>query len=55
MTYEEAYRKARKMVALGFGKKKVLIVRNQRNSHRAYYQNDYACKQEFFPIVVLEL
>ncbi len=55
MTYEEAYRKARRLVALGYGDKAVLIVKNERDSHRAYYQNQYPCKKQFFPILVQEL
>jgi len=55
MTYTEAYRKARRLVALGYGQKPVVIVKNEHESHRAYYLNAYQCKREFFPILVQEL
>mgnify|MGYP003139605749 CR=1 FL=1 len=55
MTYQEAYRKARRLVALGYGDKAVVIVKNERESHRAYYVSAYQCKREFFPILVQEL
>jgi len=55
MSYREAYIKARRLVALAYGQRTVLIVKNAKDSHRAYYQNQYPCKREFFPILVQEL
>ncbi len=55
MTYKEAYRKARVMVGDYYGKKTIVIVKNEKGSHRAYEENYYRTKKIYFPIIVKKM
>jgi len=55
LTYDEAYKIARKKLHRFLGKKTILIVKNNKENYRAYYEYEYASKKNFFPILVKTL
>lgn len=55
MTYDEAYKIARRKLHKELGKKPVLIVKNKKGNFRAYYSNEYQCKRKYFPILIKTL
>ena len=55
VTYDEAYKIARRKLHQALGEKIVLIVKNEKGNFRAYYQNEYQCKRKYFPILIKTL
>lgn len=55
MTYDEAYKIARRKLHQALGEKVVLIVKNEKDNFRAYYVNEYQCKRKYFPITIKTL